>query len=321
MADPAQNQMLPPPPPAKNDQQQQQQQQERQQPQQQQQQLLVALVNQPANHVPIVQAHVVQGADGGMAVKVQQTKLPEFWGQKDKDSITANEFVKRVDKMMSANNWFNKIAFDNFGLALLGSANTWPDSQVTLKKIVGDWECWTIIRPFFKEEFTTESDDKLILDGLTHMAMRPTKNIPDFIGRLNKVNTIILDAYHGYTITPPNPVPDANGNPVPDVNGNITYTDHLAHNRALVDNVVEFYLLNQFWAALPPDLRRVINLQPMHTLDLTRQFIWLQLNSAQRMRPETHPGFKLSNKKRKKTVLRLLLKIARRSVFPKTIRI
>jgi len=70
-----------------------------------------------------VQAQVVQGADGGMAVKVQQTKLPEFRGQKDKDSITANEFVKRVDKMMSANNWSNKIVFDNFGLALRGSAN------------------------------------------------------------------------------------------------------------------------------------------------------------------------------------------------------
>jgi hypothetical protein len=32
---------------------------------------------------------VVQGA-----IKIQQTKLPEFWGQKDKDSIAANEFVK-----------------------------------------------------------------------------------------------------------------------------------------------------------------------------------------------------------------------------------
>ncbi len=74
---------------------------------------------------------MVQGADGGMAVKVQQTKLPEFGGQKDKDSITANEFVKQVDKMMSANNWSDKIAFDNFSLALRGSANTWLDSQVT----------------------------------------------------------------------------------------------------------------------------------------------------------------------------------------------
>jgi hypothetical protein len=79
---------------------------------------VVKLVNQPVDNVPIVQAQVVQGADGGMALKVQQTKLPEFWGQKDKDSISENEFVKRVDKMMSANNWSDKVAFDNFGLAL-----------------------------------------------------------------------------------------------------------------------------------------------------------------------------------------------------------
>jgi hypothetical protein len=106
---------------------------------------LVAPVNQPANNVPIVQAQVVQGADGGMAVKVKQNKLPEFWGQKDKDSITSNEFVKCVDKMMSANNWSDKITFDNFRLALKGSANTWLDSQVLLKKISGDRERWTII--------------------------------------------------------------------------------------------------------------------------------------------------------------------------------
>jgi hypothetical protein len=144
MADQAQNQMPPPPPPVQNV----QPPPPPQAPAQnilQQQQPLGNPVNQPANNVPIVQAQVVQGADGGMAVKVQQTKLPEFWGQKDKDSITANEFVKRVDKMMSANNWSDKIAFDNFGLALRGSANTWLDSQVTLKKIVGDQERWTII--------------------------------------------------------------------------------------------------------------------------------------------------------------------------------
>jgi hypothetical protein len=73
--------------------------------------------------------------------------------------------------MMSANNWSDKVAFDNFGLALKGEAITWLDSQVILKKIVGDRECWTIIWPFFKEGFTTESDDKLILDGLAHMAI------------------------------------------------------------------------------------------------------------------------------------------------------
>jgi hypothetical protein len=40
--------------------------------------------------------------------------------------------------------------------------------------------------------------------------------------------------------------------------------DHIAHNAALVKNVIEFYLLNQFRVALLVDL----NLQSMHTLDL-----------------------------------------------------
>ncbi len=117
-----------------------------------------------------------------MDLKIQQTKLPEFWGQKDKDSISANEFVKRVDKMKSANNWTEKVAFDNFSLALKGEANVWLDSQIILTKIEGDREQWSIIRPYFKEEFATESDDKLILDVLAHMAMRPTENVRSFFG-------------------------------------------------------------------------------------------------------------------------------------------
>jgi len=131
-------------------QQQQQQQQQLQQQQQQQQQIIqppavqINPVQPPAGQVPIVQAQVVPGANGNMDLKIQQTKLPEFWGQKDKDSISANEFVKRVDKMMSANNWSDKVAFNNFGLALKGEANTWLDSQVILKQIEGDRERWTI---------------------------------------------------------------------------------------------------------------------------------------------------------------------------------
>ncbi len=48
----------------------------------------------------------------------------------------------------------------------------------------------------------------------------------------------------------------------------MTLGDFQTYKKALTENVVEFYILNQFWAALLPDLRRVINLQPMHMLDL-----------------------------------------------------
>jgi hypothetical protein len=89
------------------------------------------------------------------------------------------------------------------------------------------------------------------------MAMRPTENVRSFFGRLNKVNTVILGAYQSYTLTPADPVIDATGNHV------ITPADFQAYKKALIENEVEFYTLNQFRAALLPDLRRVINLQPM----------------------------------------------------------
>jgi len=243
-----------------NQQIQQQQQQQHQQQQNNPVNPVGPPAQPPAGQVPIVQAQIHQQPNGNIDLKLQQTKLPEFWGQKEKDSISAHEFVKRVDRMASANNWTDKVAFDNVGIALKGEANVWLDSQITLKHIEGDRERWSIIRPYFKEEFATESDDKLILDGLAHMQQKPTENVRTFFGRLNKVNRVIVDAYHGYTLTPANPPVDAAGN--------ISNADFLAYKQALIQNVTEFYLLNQFRAALLPELRRVINLQPMETLDL-----------------------------------------------------
>jgi hypothetical protein len=97
---------------------------------------------------------------------VEKAKLPEFWGQKDKDSIAAAECAKQIDWMMLANDWTDKEAFDNFGMALRRSANIWLELMVTLSKIKCEREQWTIIKPFFKAEFAVETDDKLILDGL-----------------------------------------------------------------------------------------------------------------------------------------------------------
>jgi hypothetical protein len=68
---------------------------------QQQQNVVVNPVNQPVNNdgnnVPINQVQVIQGADGAIALKVEQTKLPEFWGQKEKNSIAPNELAKMMD--------------------------------------------------------------------------------------------------------------------------------------------------------------------------------------------------------------------------------
>jgi hypothetical protein len=174
-------------------------------------QVPIAPVNNPAGQVNVPMAQAVQGANGGINLKVKKAKLPKFYGQKDKDSIAAAEFAKRIDWNMQANGWTDEEAYSNFSMALLGSANIWLESMITLQKIKGDRERWSIIKLFFKSEFAVETDDKLILDGLAHMAIRQTGNIHDYFGHLNQTNNIIMEGKQSYTLLPPKPVPQANG--------------------------------------------------------------------------------------------------------------
>ncbi len=73
-------------------------------------------------------------------------------------------------------------------------------------QVRSDWRAWTIVRPLFKAEFAIESDDKRILDGLAHLAMKQNENVRDYFGRLNITNTIIMEAYDSYTVLPVEPV-------------------------------------------------------------------------------------------------------------------
>jgi hypothetical protein len=161
----------------------------------------VAPVNNPVTgQVNVPHAQAVQGANGGIQLQVEKAKLPEFYGQKDKDSIAAAEFAKRIDWNVSANGWTDEEAFSNFSMALRGSDNIWLESMITLQEIEGDRARWSIIKPFFKAEFAVQTDDKLILDGLAHMAMKNSENVHDYFGRLNKTNNIIMEGKRQYTL-------------------------------------------------------------------------------------------------------------------------
>jgi hypothetical protein len=221
---------------------------------------LVAPVNNPvAGQVNVPHAQAVQGPNG-LQLRVEKTKLPEFYSEKDKDSIAAAEFAKRIDWNVAANGWTDKEAYSNFGMALRGSANIWLESMITLQEIEGPRARWSIIKPFFKAEFAIQTDDKLILDGLAHMAMKKSENVRDYFGRLNKTNNIIMEGKCQYTLLPPKPVVKANGF--------LDTTEVDAYYDVRDKAIGKFYLLNLFRAGLPTELKRVINLQSLNELDL-----------------------------------------------------
>ncbi len=83
--------------------------------------------------------------------------------------------------------------------------------------------------------------------------MKQTENVRDYFGWLNMVNIIIMEAYESYTVLPAEPV----------LTGKIQADTAAmrAHVRQCDPNLAKFFLLNNFRAGLPTELRRVLNLQ------------------------------------------------------------
>jgi hypothetical protein len=53
----------------------------------------------------VVQQNVPAGAQTTLAFRVEQSKIPDFWGQKAKDTVTAIVFIRKIDDLARSNNW------------------------------------------------------------------------------------------------------------------------------------------------------------------------------------------------------------------------
>jgi hypothetical protein len=109
-------------------------------------------------------------------LKQEIVKIPEFFGEKAKDTVTAQEFILRIDEYQVSNDWNDTTTFANFQLCLRGEAEEWLSSTVRHLKLTAAQKTWTRIRPLFKREFATTSDDKLIVDGLANLSHRQGEN-------------------------------------------------------------------------------------------------------------------------------------------------
>ncbi len=71
----------------------------------------------------VVQQQVPAGAQTTLAFKVEQSKVPEFFGQKGKDTITAIVSIRRIDNLARTNNWSDTVTYTNVANTLRGFAH------------------------------------------------------------------------------------------------------------------------------------------------------------------------------------------------------
>ncbi len=60
-----------------------------------------------------------------LAFKVEQSKIPEFYGQKGKDNITAIVFIGKINDFAQTNRWNDTTTYVNVANTLKGFTYDW----------------------------------------------------------------------------------------------------------------------------------------------------------------------------------------------------
>jgi hypothetical protein len=185
-------------------------------------------------------------------MKTEVVKLPVLYGEPGKDTITALEFMARIDECQVTNEWNDITTFSYFRLALQGQADKWISSIIRHMQLTAAQKMWTRIRPVFKAEFAAFSDDKLIIDGLAKLTHRPNENPRMFFSRLEELVFVLKGNYASYRVKPDRPPP---------IQPQGTYTEDALKKFAndSVDAFANFLFTQMFKAAAPENVRRLLS--------------------------------------------------------------
>jgi hypothetical protein len=158
----------------------------------------------------VVQQNVPAGAQTTLAFKVEQSKLPDFWGQKAKDTVTAIVFIRKIDDLARTNNWNDTTAYANVANALKGFTRDWLFATADMLDWSADQLTWTNLKLRFQNQFAKQTDDKLIIDGLSNLATGLNETMGELLARITNTMVIIKENYAAYENKVEAPLQDGN---------------------------------------------------------------------------------------------------------------
>jgi len=148
--------------------------------------------------------------------------------------------------------------------ALKGLARDWLFATAEMLDWSVDQLTWTNLKPRFQKQFATQTDDKLIIDGLSNLAMGPNKTTGELLAKIMNNMVIIKESYTAYENKVAAPASDAQGL------GAVGYLEATATQwkNDAVNNMLQFFKMQLFRAALPGDLRKAVAQHDQNTITL-----------------------------------------------------
>ncbi len=123
---------------------------------------------------------------------------------------------------------------------------------------------WSDFKDLFKQEYAVQTNDKLILEGLSNLVMKPNEMTSELLTRITRTTRVIRESFDDYGAKIPYPHND--------VNGGISNHSFRRFLRQYDAMWINFFKMNLFKAALTPELRSVEAQQEQETITIKRMY-------------------------------------------------
>jgi hypothetical protein len=144
------------------------------------------------------------------------------------------DFIWWLEDLAKTNKWTYTQTYYNFAKALRNPAQKWLLYMVNMDNDKPDQHLWSDFKDIFKKEYTVQTNERLILEGLSNLVMKPTETTNEIISRITDTVRVVRESYTNYRGKIAHPQNDINGGI-----SNHTFTTFIRRHEAMI--VLEQY--------------------------------------------------------------------------------
>jgi hypothetical protein len=103
-----------------------------------------------------------------------------------------------LEDLAKTNRWTDAQTYYHFVNALCNPAREWLSSVVDWDDDECDQPVWSKFKDVFKQEYTVQTNELLILEGLANLAMKPSEITNELLTRITHTTRVIKESFAEY---------------------------------------------------------------------------------------------------------------------------
>jgi hypothetical protein len=184
---------------------------------------------------------------------------------KSKDTILVADFIRRLEDLAKTNQWLDAQTYYHFANSLQNPAREWLSSVVDWDDDEHDQTVWSDFKDIFKQEYAVQTNERLILEGLANLAMKPIETTNELLTRITRTTQVIKESFTDYgAITP---------DPPNNINQGISNQAFRTFKMQYTAMLFNFFEMNLFKATLTPELRSVVAQQDQEAMTVKKMYM------------------------------------------------